>query len=192
VKIEFQQAVAAQPVALQVLQMILVIDLATYWVHRAFHTVPWLWSFHAIHHSSRELDWLAGSRMHPVDVVVTRAVAFLPVFLLGFAPAALYAYLAFVSFHAVFIHANVRWRFPVLRWILATPEYHHWHHTSDDEGIDKNFAAFLPLWDVLFGTAHLPDYWPRNYGTTRFQPPETYLGQLAYPFRRRGRPTPYG
>jgi hypothetical protein len=99
------------------------------------------------------MDWLAGSRMHPVDVVLTRSVSFLPVFLLGFAPAALYAYLAFVSFHAVFIHANVRWRWRGLRWLMSTPEYHHWQHASDEEGVDKNFASFLPLWDLLFGAA---------------------------------------
>jgi sterol desaturase/sphingolipid hydroxylase (fatty acid hydroxylase superfamily) len=192
VRLDFQKAVAAQPVALQFVEIVVAVDFATYWVHRAFHQVPWLWSFHAIHHSSLKMDWLAGSRMHPVDVIVTRAVAYLPVFLLGFAPAALYAYLVFVSFHAVFIHANVRWRFPVLRRLISTPEYHHWHHTSDEEGIDKNFASFLPFWDALFGTLHLPDHWPRRYGTVKFQPPEDYLGQLAYPFRRRREATPYG
>jgi len=192
VQLDFQRAVAAQPLWLQFAEIIFTVDLATYWIHRAFHQVPWLWSFHAIHHSSLKMDWLAGSRMHVADVLVTRAAAFLPVFVLGFAPGALYAYLAFVSFHAVFIHANVRWRFPVLRWVISTPEYHHWHHTSDEEGIDKNFASFLPLWDLLFGTAHQPDHWPRNYGTVKFQPPESYLGQLLYPFRRRGRATPYG
>ena len=192
VQLDFQKSVAAQPLWLQFIEIIFTVDLMTYWIHRAFHQVPWLWNFHAIHHSSRKMDWLAGSRMHIVDVMVTRAVAFLPVFVLGFAPSALYAYLVFVSFHAVFIHANVRWRFPGLRWVISTPEYHHWHHTSDEEGLDKNFASFLPMWDVLFGTAHQPDYWPKNYGTVKFQPPETYLGQLAYPFRRHGEPTPYG
>lgn len=192
VRLEFQQAVAAQPLWLQFAEILIAVDFAAYWVHRLFHRVPWLWSFHAIHHSSRSLDWLAGSRMHVVDVIVTRAAAFVPIFVLGFAPPALYAYLVFVSFHAVFIHANVRWRFPGLRWAISTPEYHHWHHTSDEEGLDKNFAQFLPLWDLVFGTAHLPDRWPRNYGTTKFQPPETYLGQLLYPFRRREQTTPYG
>ena len=192
VRLDFQQAVASQPLWLQFLEILLVVDLATYWVHRAFHQVPWLWSFHAIHHSSRHLDWLAGSRMHVVDVLVTRSAAFLPVFILGFDAKALYAYLVFVSFHAVFIHANVRWRFPYLRWVIATPQYHHWHHTSDEEGLDKNFAGFLPLWDVLFRTAHQPEHWPKRYGTVNFQPPETYLGQLAYPFRRKGEATPYG
>ena len=191
VDFDFQRAVAAQPLALQFVEILLAVDFVTYWVHRAFHRVPALWSFHAIHHSSRQLDWLAGSRMHLVDVLLTRAAGFLPVFVLGFAPAALYAYVVFVSFHAVFIHANVRWRLPWLRWVVATPHFHHWHHTSDEEGIDRNFAAFLPLLDRLFGTAHLPRHWPREYGTVEFQPPESYLGQLAYPFRRRQR-TPYG
>ena len=190
VQLDFQRAVAAQPLALQVVELIVVVDLMTYWIHRAFHQLPWLWSFHAIHHSSQHMDWLAGSRMHPVDVVVTRAVAFLPVFVLGFAPAALYAYLVFISFHAVFIHANLRWRFPGLRWLMSTPAYHHWHHASDQEGIDKNFASILPLWDLLFGTAHLPDRWPQRYGTDAAQPPEDYLAQLAYPFKRRSKPAP--
>jgi sterol desaturase/sphingolipid hydroxylase (fatty acid hydroxylase superfamily) len=189
---DFQKSVAAQPVLLQFCEILLAVDFMTYWVHRTFHRVPWLWNFHAIHHSSREMDWLAGSRMHPVDVLVTRSAAFIPVFVLGFAPAALYAYLVFVSFHAVYIHANVRWRWPVLRWIIATPEFHHWHHTSDEEGLDRNFAGFLPAWDVLFGTVHQPAHWPKNYGTVKFQPPETWLGQLAYPFRRHGGRTPYG
>lgn len=188
---DFQRAVAAQPLWLQFIELLLAADLVTYWVHRAFHQVPWLWNFHAIHHSSREMDWLAGSRMHLVDALVTRSLTFVPIFVLGFSQSTLVAYVAFVSIHAVYIHSNTRWRFPVLRWVIATPEFHHWHHTSDEEGLDKNFAAFLPLWDRLFGTAHLPDHWPKKYGTVKFQPPETYLGQLTYPFKQR-RQTPYG
>lgn len=187
----FRAAVAAQPVWLQFLEILLAVDFVTYWVHRAFHQVGALWNVHAIHHSSLHMDWLAGSRTHLLDAIATRALGFVPVFVLGFSAPALYAYLGFVSFHAVYIHANVSHRFPVLRWVLATPEFHHWHHTSDEEGLDRNFAAFLPLWDVVFGTAHLPAYWPKRYGTVKFQPPETWLGQLAYPFRRHG-DTPYG
>ena len=137
------------------------------------------------------MDWLAGSRSHLVDVLVNRTLAFVPIFVMGFAPAAIYAYLVFVSFHAVYIHANVRHRWPGVRWIIATPEFHHWHHTSDEEGIDKNFAVFLSFIDVIFGTAHLPDHWPKRYGTVKFQPPETWWGQFVYPFKRK-RETPYG
>jgi sterol desaturase/sphingolipid hydroxylase (fatty acid hydroxylase superfamily) len=191
VRYDFQERVAAQPLWLQFVEILCAVDLVSYWVHRAFHQVPWLWKFHAIHHSSLNMDWLAGSRSHLVDVLINRALGFVPIFLLGFSPAAIYAYLVFVSFHAVYIHANVRHRWPYLRWAIATPEFHHWHHTSDEEGIDKNFAVFIAFIDVLFGTAHMPPYWPKRYGTTKFQPPETWMGQFAYPFRRHGE-TPYG
>ena len=191
IKLDFQRYVAAQPVWLQFFEILLVADTVSYWVHRAFHKIPWLWKFHAIHHSSLQMDWLAGSRSHIVDTFVNRLLGFIPIFVLGFSPPALYAYLVFVSFHAVYIHANVNHRWPIVRWIFATPEFHHWHHTSDEEGIDKNFAVFLSFIDVIFGTAHMPSYWPKRYGTTKFQPPETYLGQLAYPFEKHEE-TPYG
>ena len=96
------------------------------------------------------------------------------------------------SYRPICGHSSARSFAGVLRRAIATPEYHHWHHTSDEEGIDKNFATILPFWDWLFGTLHLPDHWPKNYGTVNFQPPETYMGQLSYPFRRKGRATPYG
>jgi sterol desaturase/sphingolipid hydroxylase (fatty acid hydroxylase superfamily) len=191
VKLDFQRAVAAQPYWLQFFEILVAVDFISYWVHRAFHRVTWLWNFHAIHHSSMQMDWLAGSRSHAVDILVNRTLGFVPIFVLGFAPGPLYAYLVFVSFHAVYIHANVNHRWPYLRRVFATPEFHHWHHTSDEEGIDKNFAVFLSFIDSLFRTAYLPGYWPKRYGTVKFQPPETYLGQLAYPFKRK-QATPYG
>jgi sterol desaturase/sphingolipid hydroxylase (fatty acid hydroxylase superfamily) len=191
VKFDFQQKVAAQPLVLQFFEILLCVDLVSYWVHRAFHKIPWMWNFHAIHHSSLHMDWLAGSRTHLVDTLVNRLLGFLPIFVLGFSPAAIYAYLVFVSFHAVYIHANVRHRWPGIRWIFATPEFHHWHHTSDEEGIDKNFAVFLSFIDVIFRTAHKPPYWPKKYGTVKFQPPETWVGQFVYPFKRK-KETPYG
>ena len=102
----------AEPAAvLQFVEIVVVADLAEYVVHRAFHGVPWLWRFHEIHHSAQAMDWLAGSRLHLLDIVVTRGLSFVPLYLLGFSAPALYAYLVFVSFHAVFIHANVRFRF---------------------------------------------------------------------------------
>jgi lathosterol oxidase len=179
-----QAAVAAQPLALQVLEAILVADLFQYGVHRAFHAVPWLWRFHAIHHSSTALDWLAGSRLHLVDVVVTRATTFVPLFVLGFSEPALVAYLVFVAFQAVFLHANTRLRLRGLRWVLATPEFHHWHHAAEPEAVDKNFAVHLPVLDRLFGTAWLPERWPARYGIAGDPVPDGWLRQLAWPFTR--------
>jgi lathosterol oxidase len=149
--------------------------------------VPWLWRFHAVHHSSRALDWLAGSRLHLVDAVLTRALVLLPLSVLGFAEGALGAYLVFVSFHAVFIHANVRFRLSAIEPYLVTPRFHHWHHAAEAEARDRNFAVHLPWLDRLFGTVHFPgDAWPSSYGLTGEAVPGGYLGQLAYPFARRG------
>jgi sterol desaturase/sphingolipid hydroxylase (fatty acid hydroxylase superfamily) len=91
----------------------------------------------------------------------------------------------FVSFQTIFIHANVRIAFGALRWVIATPEYHHWHHSAQDEAIDKNFAVHLPVIDRLFGTFHLPPRWPERYGVAGASVPDGYLAQLTYPFRPR-------
>lgn len=181
-----QGAVAAQPLVLQVIEAIVLADLFQYAVHRAFHAVPLLWRFHAVHHSSPAMDWLAGSRLHLVDVVVTRATTFIPLFVLGFAQPALVAYLVFVAFQAVFLHANVRLRFGWLRWILATPEFHHWHHAAEPEAVDRNFAVHLPVIDRIFGTAWLPDRWPARYGVAGDPVPDGWWPQLVWPFSREG------
>ena len=181
-----QALVRGQPVWMQALECVLVADVAQYAVHRLFHEVGWLWRFHAVHHSSQALDWLAASRLHLVDVLVTRSLVLVPLFLLGFAEGALQAYLVFVSFHAVFIHANVRFRFGrFLESLIVTPRFHHWHHAASPEARDKNFAVHLPWLDRLFGSAWMPgqDRWPEEYGAPGDAVPPGYVGQLAYPFR---------
>jgi sterol desaturase/sphingolipid hydroxylase (fatty acid hydroxylase superfamily) len=179
-----QAAVRSLPFAVQFVAAVLVADLAQYAVHRAFHRVPWLWRFHAVHHSSRDLDWLAGSRLHVVDAVATRALVLVPLQLLGFSEPALYAYLVFVSFHAVFIHANVRFRLAALEPWLVTPRFHHWHHAAAPEARDRNFAVHLPWLDRLFGTRHLPvGAWPDRYGIAGDPVPEGFVDQLLYPLR---------
>ncbi|HVP28286.1 MAG TPA: sterol desaturase family protein [Myxococcota bacterium] len=184
--------VAAQPAALQLVEALVLADLAAYAAHRAFHAVPALWRFHAIHHSSPQLDWIAGSRLHLVDVVVTRGIAFLPLHLLGFAEGPLQAYLVWVSFQAVWIHANLRFEHPWLERLLVTPRFHHWHHAAHAEAIDRNFAVHVPWIDRIFGTLHLPTgdasvRWPTRYGIAGDPVPDGWLAQLAWPFARERR-----
>ncbi len=181
----FQHAVGAQPLWLQCIEALVLADLFAYGSHRLFHAVPLLWRFHAIHHSCEHLDWLASSRLHIVDIVVTRAVAFLPLYVMGFSPEALVPYLIFASLQGIGIHSNLRFGFGPLRYLLVTPQFHHWHHTAQAEAIDKNFAIHLPVIDRLFGTYHLPgERWPERYGIEGNPVPSGYLPQLAYPFRR--------
>jgi lathosterol oxidase len=181
-----QGAVRALPFPLQLLLAVLAADLASYFAHRAFHAVPWLWRFHAIHHSSEALDWLAGSRLHLVDVVVTRAIAFAPLFVLGFEPAVLAAYVVWVATQATWIHANLGTRTGWLDAVLVTPRFHHWHHAADPAARDTNFAVHFPWIDRLFGTHQLPaSAWPERYGVLEDEPPAGFAAQLVWPLRGR-------
>lgn len=187
-----QSAVRAMPAVLQFVVILVLTDVTQYWVHRAFHHFPLLWKFHAIHHSAEAMDWLAGSRLHLVDVVVTRSLSFVPLYILGFDDGPLFAYVVVVSVQATFIHANVRWDFGLLSWLLATPQFHHWHHGADREAIDKNFAVHLPVIDWLFGTFYLPAHrWPESYGIAGGNPvPEGYVSQFIFPFSGSKEATP--
>ncbi len=180
-----QSLVRALPYVVQFLLCAVVADLAEYGMHRLFHRTRWLWRFHAVHHSSTSMDWLAGSRLHVVDVVLTRGMTFVPLHLLGFDTGPLYAYLVFVSVHAVFIHANVSWQFP--RWVEAlvvTPRFHHWHHAIERAAWDKNFAVHFPWIDRLFGTWYgPPGQWPSGYGLDGDPVPDGFGRQLIYPVR---------
>src|SRR6266404_9989073 len=167
----FQAAVGGLPYWVQIPLVILLSDLGFYWTHRMFHAVPRLWRFHAVHHSSEELDWLAAFRIHPVDQIITKGVSLVPVATLGFSEWAIAIYVVFYQWQTVFIHANVRIGFGPLRFLFASPEFHHWHHSRDREARDRNFAAQLPFLDALFGTLHMPKgQMPTAYGLDRPMP----------------------
>ncbi len=177
-----QEAVRSLPVVLQTLLLLLAVDLVQYWIHRAYHEVPWLWKIHAIHHSAEHLDWLAGSRNHTLQIFIDRSLATVPIYLLGADPAALDAFVLIAGTWAVFIHCNVGIPFGFLRTIIATPQFHHWHHSSDKPAIDTNYAVTFSFLDRLFGTYHLPEHhWPLHYGTTKPVPPGLWR-QFLYPF----------
>jgi len=179
-----QTAVAALPLLVQVFLIMLVTDFTQYWIHRAFHRIPLLWRFHRIHHSVQAMDWLAGSRLHIVDVLVTRSLSLVPMVLLGFSNQAINWYLPILALQSVFIHSNLRFEMAGLQKIITTPKYHHWHHTSDRGCTDKNFSVSLPLFDLLFGTYYSPKgQWPQNYGASGPPIEESYFSHLLAPFR---------
>jgi lathosterol oxidase len=172
------------PLPAQFLAVLVLADFTQYWIHRAFHRLSWLWRFHAVHHSSTSMDWLAGSRMHPLDALATRAGVMTVLVLAGASPPAVALYLAFVSFHAVFIHANFGASLKRLEAFVATPRFHHFHHAAEAEAIDRNFAVHLPILDRIFGTNFLPEArWPEGYGVSNGGVARTYLAQILDPFR---------
>ncbi len=177
--------VFALPFVVQLPAIMFFTDVAQYWLHRLFHRVPLLWRFHAVHHSARSMDWMSGSRMHVVEILVLRGVTVIPMIVLGFNPAAVNAYILVVYLYSTFIHANIGWRLSLIDKWLVTPRYHHWHHGLEKAAIDVNFAIHFPLIDRLFGTYHMPgDAWPQGYGIGGHPVPKGYLPQFQYPFTR--------
>jgi len=180
-----QQFISAIPFLPQLLLCLLVADLAEYAVHRAYHEVPWLWRIHSVHHSVETLDWLAGSRLHMAEILVTRIAVLTPLFLLGFDKSVVDMYIVIVGFQAVFNHANVHLPWGPLKYLIVTPDFHHWHHSSEKVAIDKNYAAHFSFIDYLFGTAVKTDQkFPATYGVVGSKIPEGYLKQQAYPFSK--------
>jgi sterol desaturase/sphingolipid hydroxylase (fatty acid hydroxylase superfamily) len=178
---------AGMPIFVQAPLAVLFADLTGYWVHRAFHWGT-LWRFHAVHHSSRVLDWLAGARNHPIAEGLTTVVSAATLLLLGFDPRVLVV-LGPLGLYAVTLHANVSWGTSFVRYVFVTPLFHRWHHAHPDALPDSrrggvNFAGLLPIWDLLFGTFYAPRMQPVSFGSDAPVPPR-FLSQLVFPFRFR-------
>lgn len=162
-------------------------DLAIYWTHRWYHEVPFLWRFHAVHHSTEHLDWVSGFRNHPFDGTLI-APAFIFLLAAGFSAEFTGALAVIQIVLGIFLHANVRWRWRWLHKIVITPEFHHWHHADQPGAIHSNYSVFLPAWDLLFGTYFMPaGIRPTRYGVSEPMP-DQMLGQLWYPMRGMGNP----
>ncbi|MES2318194.1 MAG: sterol desaturase family protein [Pseudomonadota bacterium] len=169
----------------QLLLAVLAADFVQYWTHRSYHEIPFFWRFHAVHHSAKTMDWLAGSRQHMFELIVTRVGVLGILYVLGFGKTVMDMYIVIVGFQAVFNHANVHLPWGPLKYIIVTPDFHHWHHSSDDVAIDKNYAAHYAFLDHLFGTAIKGQTgFPEKYGVQGDYMPDGFMKQFMFPFRK--------
>lgn len=175
--------ISGLPFIVQFFAIMLVVDLVEYGVHRAYHGQGFLWRIHAVHHSSKTMDWLASSRLHVLEALITRTATLAPIFLLGFDQAAVNAYALMIGFHATFIHANIDWDLSWLEPVFVTPRHHHWHHAEDEAAHNKNFAVHFAFIDRMFGTLHMPAGWPAEYGIGAEEPVRSYRAHTLHPFK---------
>jgi sterol desaturase/sphingolipid hydroxylase (fatty acid hydroxylase superfamily) len=184
-----QAAVAGLPLWARAAAALVVSEIGFYWGHRWAHQIPLLWRFHSVHHNPTQVYFLISARAHPIDNAFIRLCGLIPVYILGLAtpltPAGgmVSALLVLaVTMWGFLIHANLRWRFGPLEWLIALPAFHHWHHTLAQPR-DRNFASMLPCMDWIFGTYHLPrKEWPAAYGIET-KMPASLAGQLLHPLR---------
>jgi sterol desaturase/sphingolipid hydroxylase (fatty acid hydroxylase superfamily) len=181
-----QAAVAAWPLRYRLLGGLVVGEIGFYWGHRWTHQIPFLWRFHSVHHSAEHIYFLISSRAHPIDSVFIRLCGLIPAYILGVASpltpnGSLVPVITVLvaTMWGFFIHSNLRWRLGPLEWLVATPAFHHWHHTLGDPR-DRNYASMLPCMDWIFGSFYLPRQWPSSYGIDA-KLPSSLVGQLAYP-----------
>jgi sterol desaturase/sphingolipid hydroxylase (fatty acid hydroxylase superfamily) len=172
------------PIWQQCILMLVIEDVLLYWLHRLFH-VGWAWKIHAVHHSPELVDWMSTARFHPINHLLEFALADTVVLLLGFSSEAFGVFCAFNLIYSSMVHANLNWTFGPFRYVLASPVFHRWHHTTEGAGRNKNFASTFPVLDVIFGTFYMPaGKLPERFGTGDADFPDGFWGQLLYPFRK--------
>ncbi|MBI2993818.1 MAG: sterol desaturase family protein [Gammaproteobacteria bacterium] len=170
----------------QVLASIWAFDFLVYWRHRWEHEFAVLWSFHAVHHTAEQVDFLTTTRLHPFEVALGMLFNAM-VIKLGLHPGPSTLGFAIYLYYNYFIHTNLRLRYPgVLKFIFVSPFMHHWHHAKDEVAMGKNLGVIFAWNDWLFGTAYHPARWPAEFGLA--VPPsqrvsQSYLRHLVYPLQ---------
>lgn len=174
------------PLAGQLLAYLVVADFLQWCIHNLLHRVPFLWTFHKVHHSIATMDWIGNWRFSAMEIVVYKTLQWLPLAWLG-APGEVVLPIAVLgTFWGNFNHSNLNASLGPLGYVFNSPRMHLWHHDYGDEGgAAKNFGIVFSLWDFVFRTA----FWPRDRNPARLGYPgmeemPAGLGQLLWPLTR--------
>jgi len=171
------------PFWMQAIGYLVITDFVLYWIHRGFHR-GFLWKYHAVHHASEDLEWTSASRFHPVNLALGTGLVDVVALLCGVTPDIFLVIGPFNIITSCMVHANLDWTFGPLRHVFVSPVFHRWHHAR--AVCDKNFASTFSLWDVMFGTYHMPaGQLPSGYGIDDKEMPEGLMPQLVYPLLQR-------
>jgi sterol desaturase/sphingolipid hydroxylase (fatty acid hydroxylase superfamily) len=162
----------------------LTVDLMEYLFHRAQHGIPALWSMHSLHHSDTTLNASTTSRHYWAEHGIKMLSIYLLVGLMFKAPPEILGAYALLAYYNVFLHMNIRVGFGRFSFLLNSPQYHRLHHSALPEHYDQNFAALLPVYDLIFGTYRRPrqgEFPPT--GLDSGDQPTGFIGALLWPTR---------
>lgn len=175
--------ITAWPIWAQVLFFLITHDFYIYWFHRLQHNNKILWRTHEAHHSVKEIDWLAGSRSHVLEIIINQTIEFAPIILLGAAPAVVPIKALLDAVWGMYIHSNINVKAGKLQYFINGPEMHQWHHADDRRVFYANYSTKFAFWDWIFGTAYLPGFKPMKYGLY-YEYPRDYFMQFFYALYR--------
>jgi sterol desaturase/sphingolipid hydroxylase (fatty acid hydroxylase superfamily) len=174
---------AALPLVAQGVIFLIGEDVIMYWSHRLFHGKTF-WKWHAVHHSSEELEWISAARFHPFNLFLGSVLADVVMLFAGISPNVFLVLGPLTTAHSAFVHANLDWTLGPFKYVIASPVFHRWHHTAAKRGGERNFAATFPILDIMFGTFYMPaSQLPDQYGIDDKTFPQTFGAQLIHPLR---------
>ncbi len=188
--LERVQLLGSRPLWVQFLAFLVAKDFVEWCIHNLLHRVGWLWEFHKLHHSIRELDWIGNMRFHWMEIVVYKGLSYLPLVLLGVDHRVVFAIAIVSTLVGHLNHANLDLGWGPLGYVLNSPRFHVWHHDVILRGrAGQNFAIVFTVWDWLFGTAHLPAGQPARLGFEGIEAfPRSLPARFVYPFWKRTQP----
>ncbi|HEA29527.1 MAG TPA: sterol desaturase family protein [Leeuwenhoekiella sp.] len=176
------------PVWAQLAIMFVIADFIQWNVHRMLHRVPWLWKFHQVHHSVKEMGFAAQFRFHFMETIVYKSIQYIPLAMIGFGIEQFFVVHMFTVFVGHLNHANVNWNYGKLGYFFNNPNMHIWHHAKElppNHPYGMNYGLTLSIWDYLFGTAYVPhdgrDIEIGFHGEENL--PNDFGGQAIYPFK---------
>ncbi|NNF36311.1 MAG: sterol desaturase family protein [Saprospiraceae bacterium] len=175
---------------LQLLTLFIIADFIQWNVHRMLHRVPWLWEYHKLHHSVKEMGFAAHLRFHWMETIIYKSIQYIPLTMIGFGIQDFFLVHIITLLIGHLNHANLNWNYGYLKYILNNPRMHIWHHAKNlpqSYPYGANYGISLSLWDYLFGTVHLPSSGRDvELGFEQDeQYPSTFIKQVLYPFRRK-------
>lgn len=182
--------IGSWPVWAQLLTLLVVADFIQWNTHRLLHRVPWLWEFHKLHHSVKEMGFAAHLRFHWMESVVYKSIQYIPLAMIGFGIQDFFVVHMFATLVGHLNHANLNWTYGPFRYLFNNPQMHIWHHAKElpaEHRYGVNFGLTFSVWDYLFGTAYVPhsgrDIELGFEGDERF--PEDFVHQVTYPFTQK-------
>lgn len=177
--------VSLLPIGVSFILIAVIHDFINYWIHYALHHTR-LWKIHAVHHSSEKINFLSALRTHFLELFIQLSIRTVILLLLGFSLSMVLTYEAVFGFIGLLIHSNVRLSFGPFKYVFVSPIFHHWHHATNKEAINKNFALVFSFWDYLFNTHYCPEEMSKGYGLKEKISP-SFFGLLFYPFKKLSR-----